>query len=180
MIYNESPGAGFTRQDLKRFTMLGNKALSFAIKRLMDFNILKKSKENKSLAVYKLNHGNKYLNDILSLLEKERSDLNYIPYEFGIIIRELLRKAIEEINPIKAYLFGSVAKKTYRKDSDIDIALIIDKKDPSKDLLIDEISEKLSNKYNRKIQCFIFTKKQFEDKKDALIKDILKQGIRLI
>lgn len=179
-LFGESPGAGFTRQDLRNYTKLGNKALSFALKRLVAFGILTKSKGNLSLAVYKLNKENKYIEEILSMLQKERQDLNQLPYNFSIIIRELSREIIDSVEVLEIYLFGSVAKGTYRTDSDIDISVILKEKNPRTDMIIKNKVDKFSGRFKRKIQCFVLTKTEIENKKSDLIKEILKHGIKII
>lgn len=180
MLYGETPGAGFTRQDLRNHTKLGNKALSFALKRLIAFGILTKNKEQLSLAVYKLNKGNKYIQDVLNLLQRERQDLNHLPYNFSIIAREFCRESIDSVNASSVYLFGSVAKGTYRKNSDIDFAVIVEKKTTKEDMSINMVCDKLSKNFSRKIQSFILTQDQLTKNKTKLVEEILKHGIKLV
>jgi len=179
MLYGESPGAGFTRQDLRNHTKLGNKALSFALKRLIAFGILTKSKEQLSLAVYKLNKENKYSQDILNLLQRERQDLNHLPYHFSNIAREFSREVVDSVDVLSVYLFGSVAKGTYREDSDMDFAVVLEKKTPKEDMTINVICDKLSEKFSRKIHCFLMTEDQLSKNKTKLAEEILKHGIKL-
>lgn len=177
-LFGESPGAGFTRQDCRKHTKLGNKALSAALKRLVAFGILIKSKGQLSLAVYKLNQGNPYVRDLLSLLQRELTGLNHLPYSFGAIAREFSREVIDSVDAHAIYLFGSVAKGTYRDDSDIDFAVVLEDKTPSQDMILNTIADKLSRKSNRKIQCFPMTHDQMA--KRGLAVEILKHGIRLV
>lgn len=180
MLFGESPGAGFTRQDIRNHTKLGNKALSFALKRLISFGILAKSRGELPLAVYKLNKENKYSQDILNLLQKERQDLNQLPYNFSMIAREFSREAVDSVNALSIYLFGSIAKGTYRDDSDMDFAVVLKEKKPKDDMAISMITDKLSEKFKRKIQCFIITEEQVNKKRTKLIEEILKHGIKLV
>jgi len=180
MLYGESPGAGFTRQDIRNHTKLGNKALSFALKRLTSFGILLKNKGELSLDVYKLNKENKYSQDILNLLQKERQDLNQLPYDFSMIAREFSREAVDSVNVLSIYLFGSVAKGTYRDDSDMDFAVVLKEKNPIDDMVITIITDKLSKRSKRKIQCFIITKNQINKHNTKLVEEILKHGIKLV
>ncbi len=182
MLYGESPGSGFTRQELREHTKLGNKALSFALKRLVTFGILSKNKDSFPLAVYKLNLGNKYSGDILKMIKSEKNELNSLPYGFGLIAREFSRRIIDIIDVKNIYLFGSVAKRTYREDSDMDFAVVLDKKNAKSDMLISKIAEELSRKFKRKIQYFILTEEQIKDsgKRSKLTEEILKDGIKII
>ncbi|MBD3203660.1 hypothetical protein GF327_05155 [Candidatus Woesearchaeota archaeon] len=179
-IYGESTGAGFTRQDLRNHTKLGNKALTMALTRLTSFGLLKEIENEFSYTIYKLNRENKYTQEILKLLHKERNDLNQLPYIFRKIVSEFSRKVIDSVNTQKIYLFGSVAKGTYREESDIDFAVVVNNKNPQIDMTLTRISDKLSRKYKRNIQCFILTKTQIGKKKSGLVKEILKHGIRLV
>jgi len=179
MLYGESPGAGFTRQDIRNYTKLGNKSLSFALKRLTSFGILTKSKGELPLAVFKLNRENKYSENILTLLQKERQELNHLPYNFTIIAREFSREVIDSVNALSIYLFGSIAKGTYREGSDMDLAVVVEDKKPQEDMAINMICDKLSEKFKRKIQCFLLTKDNISKKRTALAEEILKHGIKL-
>ncbi len=179
VLFGESPGAGFTRQDFRNYTKLGNKALSFALKRLVTFGVLTKSKGDLPLAVYKLNKENKYVSDIINLLQKERQNLNHLPYQFSIIAREFSREVVDSVDVLNIYLFGSVAKGTYRDDSDVDFAVVLEEKSPKDDMAISTITDRLSEKFKKKIQCFIITKEQISRKRTKLVEEILKHGIRL-
>jgi len=176
MLYGESPGAGFTRQDFRNYTKLGNKSLSFALKRLTSFKVLVKSKGELPLTVYKLNKGNKYSQDILNLLQKERQDLNHLPYNFSMIAREFSREVVDSFNVLSIYLFGSVAKGTYREDSDMDFAVVLKEKSPKDDMAINTITDK----FKGKIQCFIISEEEINKKKSSFIKEILKHGIKVV
>lgn len=176
-LYGESPGAGFTRQDIKKHTKLGNKALSISLKRLVAFGILRKSKEQFSLAVYKLNTDSNYTRDIINILKKEQNDLNHLPYDFGMIAREFARLVLDKFDACGIYLFGSIAKGTYRDDSDMDFAVIVKKKTPKEDIELNTVCSRLTENYKRRIQCFLFSQGEFA--KSDLSDEILKHGIRL-
>lgn len=182
ILYGESPGTGFTRQELKEHTKLGNKALSFALKRLTTFNILSAKKDVLPLTVYKLNMNNPYTTDILNILRKEKNDLNNLKHNFALIAREFSRKVIDIVDVLGIYLFGSIAKGIYREDSDIDFAVVLRKKTPKDDMLISTIADETSKKFKRKIQYFIFTPRQISDsrKRSKLTEEILKHGIKII
>ncbi len=171
LLYAESPGAGFIREDIREHTGMGNRALTMALKRLVSFRILKGYEKDYPYTVYKLNMDNKYTELLLSLLKKEREDLNYLPLRYQIIIRNFTRKVVDKINPEKVYLFGSVAKRTYREDSDIDIAVIVKDKKPEQELILSKLSE-------NRIQTFIFSQEEFKD--STMYEDIVKHGIRIL
>ncbi len=180
VLYGETPGAGFTRQDLRNHTGMGNKSLSFALRRLVMFGILTKNKKEHPLTIYKLNKDNEYVKDVLNLVQRERKDLNHIPYDFSLVAREFSREVIDAVQALGIYLFGSVAKGTYRDDSDIDFAVIINKKSPRQDMAISRITDKLSERFKKKIQCFLITEEEFRHRKNKLSEEILKHGIKLV
>ncbi|MGM5485437.1 MAG: nucleotidyltransferase family protein [Nanobdellota archaeon] len=177
MLYAETPGAGFTRKEIKEYTMLGNKSVTLALRRLLSFGIINEQAIGTKKSVYKLNHGNSYMKEILNVLKKERKDMNFLPYSFSVVLREYVREVIDRIDPKNIYLFGSVSKGTYREDSDMDIAVIVENKSAEDDLLLNEISDKFSDRH--KIQSFLITVSRFE-KKDSFTEDIIKHGIRLV
>lgn len=179
LIYGESPGAGFTREDIRRITSIGNKALSMALKRLVAFGVLERSRERLATPVYRLKRESIYSQELLSMLRKERSELNQLPYSFGIIAREFSREALDSADILGMHIFGSVAKGTYRDDSDIDFAVVVEKRIPGHELALNAACSSLSEKFRRKIQCFILEKSQMPGKKGSIGREILKHGIRL-
>ena len=74
------------------------------------------------------------------------------------------------VNPISIVLFGSYAKGTATKESDIDILLISKTKAG-----IDKITKEIYAKYGKEINPVIMTSEDFKRQKDkALIKEIIK------
>ena len=83
------------------------------------------------------------------------------------------KAAVAERLPLKAlYLYGSFSKGTYHADSDIDIAVIVDKLDD--DYFADTpLLWKLKHKISNLIEPVLLT----EDMSNPLYSDILKTGI---
>lgn len=179
-LYAETPGGGFTREDLRSHTKLGNKALTLGLNKMTSCGLLNIDKEQFSYKVYKLNKENIYLDSIISIMERERKEANYLPYDIMVIVKRFISKVLD-ITPVQSiFVFGSVAKGTYRKDSDIDFAIVVSLKDTKNDVLISEAANDVSVKYKRKIQYFIYSEKEFDGLKTDLKKEILKHGVRVV
>lgn len=142
-------------------------SISNAIENLLFYKIIKK--ENK---VIKLNLENEETQDLMKLVDNERKRLNFLSYEIHIALIVFLSK-LEEYNDInEVYLFGSHAKKTASKNSDIDIAIITD----NVNMNLTKVQIELEDKYGYKFQ-FVTLKKLGND---ALSLEIKKHGVRLV
>ena len=95
-------------------------------------------------------------------------------------VPKLLHDALSNFKAIShAFIYGSFAKEEERKDSDIDL-MIIGK--INEDKLIDELN-KLEKKLQREINYTIYSKNEFEEKKEkgnSFILDILQGKKRII
>ena len=93
--------------------------------------------------------------------------------EQALDIAKRYKHLIREFLPIKAlYLYGSYSKGTFRDDSDIDIAVIVDK------LNDDYFSDTpLLCRLRRKVSNLIEPVLLTEDVRDPLYSDIIKSGI---
>ena len=169
-IFSISPGSKFKRNELKEKTKLNNVLLDNALFKLIKEKLIKKEK-----TLYSINLENSNIRQILDIISKQYKYLKEIPLDVYFLLIDLT----SDIRLIKSemYLFGSYSKLIFKENSDIDIA-ILDKF--IKKEIIDKIIKKLENKYNKKIELHIFDKYEFyENKKDPLIKDIIKNGIIL-
>ncbi len=93
--------------------------------------------------------------------------------EQAIKLAQRYKAAVAELLPLKAlYLYGSFSKGGYTSDSDIDIAVIVEK-------LHDDYFEDtpLLWKLKRKISNLIEPVLMIEDNEDPLYSDILRTGI---
>ena len=105
----------------------------------------------------------------LSKIEK-KNDLYNSNKELKIILEDFVKSAESLITPISIVLFGSYAKGTATKESDIDILLISKTK-----VGIDKITKEIYAKYGKEINPVIMTSEDFKRQKDkAIIKEIIK------
>jgi len=180
ILLAENPGSALTRQEIRKFTKLGNKAISLSLNNLTINQILTEHKDGKK-KYYKLNLTNEFTRDILNLCKNENKNLNNLSYSFSLILREFTRQTIALINVKNIFLFGSVAKRTFRAESDIDIAIITDNEVKMKEkLLITEIIDNLENRFKKTIQPHYFTTTEFKKGKNKVIDEIKRDGIGLV
>lgn len=93
--------------------------------------------------------------------------------EQAIILARRYKNLILDFLPVRAlYLYGSYCKGTYTSDSDIDIAVVVDKLD--EDYFKDTpLLWKLRRKVSNLIEPVLLT----EDERDPLYSDIINSGI---
>lgn len=179
LLMAESPGGRLTRPEIRRLTCLGNKAITESLNDLLIYNIITIKKDGKT--IYGLDMANEFTKQILILCEMERKKTNSLPYSYSLILREYVRMITSIILPKKILLFGSVAKRIFREDSDIDIALVVHKEMAVQTRLeAEEIANKLKKRFGKDIQQHIFTTKEFENPKDKLVSEIKRDGVDLL
>lgn len=180
ILYSESPGYRFTRPEIKKHTLLGNNSLTESLKDLLIQKILIIKKEGKTY--YQLNLSNPIAQKLVDLCKLEYASLNNLPYNLSLPMREFTMGIINITIPKRLILFGSIAKRIYREDSDIDLALITKEKiSPSSNIKITELIEKIEKRFKRKIQLHDFTEQEFKNLKNSqLLNNINSAGIDIL
>jgi predicted nucleotidyltransferase len=168
-IFSLAPGAKFRRKELKEKTKLNNVNLDKALITLQNSKIL--LKENNYFKL-DLNDKTKFL---IEIIQKEYKELNEIPLNVFFSILDLVSKALVVKN-IKIYLFGSYAKLTFKEGSDIDLAVISDKHLES----LEKYALKIEKKYKTKIQLHFFGTDFKKHKEDPLVREILRNSIKIL
>lgn len=169
-LFSISPGSRFRRNELKEKTKLNNVPLDIILLKLINLGFLNKEKN-----IYSLNLEFKNSSDIINIINKQYKLLKEIPLDIYFLLIDLVSDI--KLLKIEIYLFGSYAKLIYKENSDVDIA-ILSKSFNQKS--ISNLIKKLENKYNKKIELHIFDKSEFyKNKKDPLIKDIIRNGIKV-
>lgn len=173
-VYGLSPGSRFNRTDIKQKTNLHNVPLDKALALLLNSGIVKKEKK-----YYSLHFESEYAQKIIDITRKQYKELRELPLTIYYLILEAAA-FLSLLKGIEAYLFGSYAKLIYTEKSDVDIAIVHKKKFKRKEE-ITKIVSKIEKKYDKKIEIHYFEKDAFyKNKKDLLVKGILKDGVRLI
>lgn len=179
-LLSETPTKPVSRTDIKNYTQLGNEAVNSALRRLTLVNMLVKERRGKKETYY-LDLSNEFSKSLLGLLRAERAHLKNISFDTLLILSEFTRRLLEKTAFAgRLFLFGSVAKGTARVNSDIDIALVVSKKDAAQELTVTQIIDSLSMQFKRKVQAHYFTEDEFVSSKSPLLEDIRNDGIELI
>lgn len=171
-VFSISPGSRLNRKVLKEKTMLPNIVLDKTLSKLLNFKILAREK-----SLFSLNFKNNYVKKAIEIIAENYNKLKQLPLREYFIIIEVS----DELSKIKgaedAYLFGSYAKLIFTEKSDIDIAVIsesINKKD------VEKAIKKLEKRYKKTIEVHYFSRKFYINRKDALVKEILQHGVKII
>ena len=168
-----SPGSKYTRIEVKKFVKMNNVVLDESLARLVNSNFLSRKK-----SLYFLNLENFFVN---SLLEKWKKSFLGLPLDIQFLLIDFIfnLKKIQGVEQV--ILFGSYSKLIFSKNSDIDLAIISRKgfeKKSSKNKIL-KISNLIHKKHGKKIEEHFFLESDLKEKKDPLIKEILKNGREL-
>ncbi|MFH1637867.1 MAG: nucleotidyltransferase domain-containing protein [Candidatus Woesearchaeota archaeon] len=182
IVLAEAPGKAVSRKEIKQLTHLGNKVLTKTLLLLEKFQIVDQNKAGKAY-YYKLNLSYPFTEHLLEIIRLEKKALNNPDFTILAILREftyeLTNLCLENLEQL--ILFGSHAKRTSHKDSDIDVAVILKKRDTNDELIITEAIDKLKKRFRKEIQPHYFSNKIFKEQKDSkLVQEIIKDGIRLL
>lgn len=179
LLMAESPGGRITRPEIRRLTCLGNEAITESLDDLIAHGIIIIKKNGKT--TYGLDLTDDFTKQILVLCEMERKKTNNLPYSYSLVLREYVRMIFSIRSPKRILLFGSVAKRVFRENSDIDVAIVFDDELPTQARLdMEEIADKLKKRFGKEVQQHIFTLKEFEKSKDKLVSEIKLDGVDLL
>ena len=121
---------------------------------------------------YKINPKNMQIYSIFSYFDYKK--FNELPSERKRAISEFLEKLL--IKPLMALIFGSTAKGTFGKESDIDILLIYNKKELEDSKLKKDIEATTGVKIQPFIIDFDYFKNQIIKEEDKVITHAIKTG----
>ena len=171
-LFSLAPGSRFSRKEIKEKTKLNNVPLDVSLARLLKSEILKKE------GYYSVNFENDYGKNILQLASKQYKQLKELPFDIYLLLVDVAYIA-SGVKEAEAHLFGSYSKLVYKEGSDIDIALLITKK--FNKVSFEKQVNKIKKVYRKNVEIHYFDKFDFyKNKKDPLVTEVLKNGIRLI
>ena len=121
---------------------------------------------------YRINPKNQLIFSIFSYFDYKK--LNELPFERRKSISNFLNKI--QVNPLIAIIFGSTAKGTFGKESDIDILLVYNKKELEESKLKKDIEAITGIKLQTFIIDFEYFKEQLIKEEDSVITHAIKTG----
>jgi len=173
-----SPGSRYNRKEIKEKTEMNNIPLDNTLQKLKSLNLIN---ENKN--IYSLNFNIEKNKEIFDILSNEYKYFN-VSYKIFNILVETSEK-LSKIKGIESvFLFGSYAKLIHTESSDIDIAIIAEKKIKNKQKLEKNIKKeisRISQKSKKEIQLHFLTQEDIKKyKSDAFIKDVLRNSKQIL
>src|SRR3989344_8005994 len=157
--------------EILRETKLTQNTTLKHLKNLQEQNLIKCTKKIGN-TFYKINSKNAEIFSIFSYFDYKR--FNELPFERRNAISEFMNQI--QIKPLIAIVFGSTAKGTFEKTSDIDLLLIYNKKE-SKDLKLNKDIKAITG---IEIQTFIISLEYFKEQllkeEDKVVVHAIKTG----
>jgi len=161
--------------EILRETKLTQNTTLKHLKNLQENNLIISTKKIGN-TFYKINSKNPQIYSIFSYFDYKK--LNELPSERKRAITEFLEKI--EAKPLIVLIFGSTAKGTFRKESDIDLLLIYNKKDSENK----ELKKEIEAITGTNIQTFIieldYFKEQLLKQEDNVIIHAIKTGFVIV
>jgi predicted nucleotidyltransferase len=172
-VFGVSPGSRFRREEIKEKTRLNNVPLDKALVKLVNCHVVKIER-----GFYGLDFETENSKKLIEMVSKQQKELREVPLVVFLLLSDLV-DTLSTVKGIEVYLFGSYAKLIYREKSDVDVAVIFEKKPKGLDL--DRLGQKLEKTYGKQVQIHDFEKGPFnENKNDPIVSDILRNGVRLL
>lgn len=96
-------------------------------------------------------------------------------------IEELKDQFIKQLSPIRIYLFGSFAEKTYTENSDFDFYIVVDDKITDLVGMTASAYKAIRSIKQRPVDIIVGTNSQFEERKDMMSveKEVFEKGVLL-
>ena len=172
-VFSISPGSRFRRNELKDMIRLNNVTLDNALARLINCGLIKIEKN-----LYQLNFEKDETKNVIELVSRQYKELRELPLTVFLLLSDVV-DTLSTVKGVEVYLFGSYAKLVYKEKSDIDLAVIFKPGQKVPDLT--KLSVKLEKIHGKKIQIHDFESEAFyKNKKDPLVNDILRNGVKLL
>ena len=160
--------------EILRETKLTQNTTLKHLKNLQNSNLIISTKKIGN-TFYKINSKNPQIYSILSYFDYKM--FNELPSERKRAINEFLDKF--KVKPLIALIFGSIARGTFRKESDIDILLILNKKEAGDKKLKEDIEAITGVKIQTFIIDFDYFKEQILKEEDKVVIHAIKTGFAI-
>lgn len=170
-LFIKYPNRNFTSVEISKYTDSKGGNLHRALRKLTIYEIIRKEGNT-----YRIHYNNPLVQALVKIFKKEKVHFQNIDQKELNIISDLTNELLKKYSDItEIILFGSVARGMYSKSSDIDIMILKEKVSNKIELDI----TKILSKYDRPIQFFIHTPKDFKESKEEMIKEVKKEGIKV-
>jgi len=171
-LFSLSPGSRFNRDEIKAKVLLNNVPLDAALARLLSSGVLVRVGN-----FYSLNFESDFAKVLVDLCRKQHKLLKELPLVVYYLLLDFV-SALSSVKGVEVLLFGSYSKLVFTEKSDIDLAVLTIKRVDK--VFFNGLVLKLEKVYGKNVEVHFFDKRSFlKSKKDPLVKDILKNGIRL-
>ncbi len=157
---------GIHKRELSKRLKLGMPSIDYGLQKIS--TIIKQKKAGNQIN-YFLNYSREMLSIMLAVVEYSRFER--LPSKIKISINDFLKELREK--PLIAIIFGSYANGSYTKDSDIDILLIFQKVENSKE--VENIAKKISMKTNTQLNPVYLSHQEFKQSFHNLTKEFFKK-----
>src|SRR3989338_5301217 len=145
---------GIHKRELSKQLKLGMPSIDYGLQKI---NNLIKQKKSGNQINYFLDYSKEELTPSLNTVEHSRFER--LPAKVRLSINDFLKELKEK--PVITVIFGSYANNTYTKSSDIDILLIFQKIEDSKE--IENSAKKISMKTNTQLNPVYLSYQKFKE-----------------
>ena len=173
-VFSISPGSRFYRKELKERAQLHNVNLDNGINILLNSKII--TKKGRFLL---LNFDNENTKRIIYLVSSQYKFLKEIPLNVYFPIIDIV-SFLSRFRFTDVYLFGSFAKLVFEETSDVDIAVVSDRIHVKEKRDFGKLIQKFEARYGKKIEVHYFGKDFYKNRKDPFVREILKNGVKLL
>lgn len=160
--------------EILRETKLTQNTTLKHLKNLQNSNLVISTKKTGN-TFYQINPKNPQIYSIFSYFDYKRFD--ELPSERKRAINEFLDKI--KVKPIIALIFGSTAKGTFRKESDIDVLLVFNKKEAKDTKLKEDIEAVTGVRIQTFLIDFEYFKEQLLKEEDKVVTQAIKTGFAI-
>ncbi|MBI4439542.1 nucleotidyltransferase domain-containing protein [Candidatus Woesearchaeota archaeon] len=145
---------GIHKRGLSKQLKLGMPSIDYGLKKI---NKLIKQKKAGNQINYFLDYSKEMLSSALGAVEHSRFER--LPAKVKLSVNDFLRELKDK--PVIAVIFGSYANGTYTKNSDVDILLVFQKIENSKE--IENTAKKISMKTSTQLNSVYLGYKEFKE-----------------
>ncbi len=174
-LLSQAPGKATYVKEIRKYTGAGNFAIANALKYLVKYKIVEVSKYG-NRKLYRINMLNPIAKKILEIFDIEKEKLRDLQPSIVTKLAKIVDRITETTSPIQIILFGSYAKGSTTRYSDIDLCVILPNKDK-------KAKQRLLRLNIKNVQLHCFYQSEFEKlkkAKDTLVEQILTEGINLL